>query len=629
MANDETYFVGVDVGTGSVRAGIFNQQGLLIESFERAIQTQNLAEDFYEQSSQEIWDSVAFSVREVLSLAHIKSSKVKGIGFAATCSLVCLDIQGKPVGVSPYNTDDYWNIILWMDHRATEQAERITATGHRVLKYFGNKVSPENELPKILWLKENLASQWKRVAHFMDLCDFLTFQATRSTTRSICPVVCKSGYLASDQQKTDQQKLRLDDTSGWDETLLSEIGLEELVEEGYRRIGTQVAAPGSPLRNGLCKAAAMELGLEVGTPVGSSMVDAHAGGVGILGAIEEGSEEEDTLSSDTEYLTKRLEERLAMIAGTSTCFMASSSKPIFVPGVWGPYYSAMIPNMWLSEGGESATGKLLEFIVTNHCQYPLLSQLASEKDLHAYELLNYVIFLLAQQPKMTSEQVISSIQSTNSTKITEQMNNAFAASSHAEAKGRNNTTLYDEQFSLKCLELTKNLHVLPYFHGNRAPYADPTLRGMISGLGMDNSIISLAKMYLATLQALCYGARHLVQVLNDCGHHIKYIYLCGGGMASNKLFLEQLSDSIGCPVVIPVQNQYAVMRGAAMLGAVASNYFSSFPKAMQAMSKVQQIIHPTGQESLVKKYHDLKFQVFLRMYSDQIAYRNMMMQTHR
>ncbi|KAK4527579.1 hypothetical protein GAYE_SCF41G5502 [Galdieria yellowstonensis] len=625
MSNDEAYFIGVDVGTGSVRAGIFNRNGLLVEYSEKTIQTQNLAEDFYEQSSQEIWEAVVLSVREALKLSRIDSTNVRGIGFAATCSLVCLDAKGKPVSVSPYNNDDYWNVILWMDHRAVEQAERITATGHRVLKYFGNKISPENELPKILWLKENLANNFKRVEHFMDLCDFLTFQATQSTTRSLCPLVCKSGYLASEQQKTEQQKSRLDDTSGWDETLLQEIGLNELVKEGYRRIGIQVAPPGASLGNGLCETAAMELGLKVGTPVGCSMVDAHAGGVGILGA----SKEQNTLCENKEYLYEKFEERLAMIAGTSTCFMASSSKPVFVPGVWGPYFSAMIPNMWLSEGGESATGKLLEFIVTNHCQYPFLAQLASEKNLHVYEILNYVIFLLSKEPKMTPEQVVSRIQSISASVMKQQMNDVFTHSSLGEIKEtkNNDTKLCGEDFSLKCLQLTKNIHILPYFHGNRAPYADPTLRGMISGLGMDNSVIALAKLYFATLQALCYGARHMVQVLNEAGHRIQMIYLCGGGMASNELFLEQLSDSVGCPVVIPVQSQYSVMRGAAMLGAVASSYFSSLPVAMEAMSSVQQIIYPKGQESLVKRHHDHKFQVFLRMYSDQIAYRNIMGQS--
>lgn len=36
-----------------------------------------------------------------------------------------------------------------------------------------------------------------------------------------------------------------------------------------------------------------------------------------------------------------------------------SETPIFVPGVWGPYFSAMVPGLWLNEGGQSATGKLV------------------------------------------------------------------------------------------------------------------------------------------------------------------------------------------------------------------------------------------------------------------------------
>ncbi len=47
---------------------------------------------------------------------------VRGIGFDATCSLVALDANDKPVTVSPTGKDEQ-NIIVWMDHRApTEQA---------------------------------------------------------------------------------------------------------------------------------------------------------------------------------------------------------------------------------------------------------------------------------------------------------------------------------------------------------------------------------------------------------------------------------------------------------------------------------------------------------------------------
>lgn len=54
----------------------------------------------------------------------------------------------------------------------------------------------------------------------------------------------------------------------------------------------------------------------------------------------------------------------ALICGTSTCHMAISGDELFVPGVWGPYYNSMIPNVWLIEGGQSATGKLIDRSLT-------------------------------------------------------------------------------------------------------------------------------------------------------------------------------------------------------------------------------------------------------------------------
>lgn len=46
------------------------------------------------------------------------------------------------------------NVVMWMDHRAAEQASRITATKHRVLQGVGGVMSPEMQPPKLLWLKE-------------------------------------------------------------------------------------------------------------------------------------------------------------------------------------------------------------------------------------------------------------------------------------------------------------------------------------------------------------------------------------------------------------------------------------------------------------------------------------------
>lgn len=50
--------------------------------------------------------------------------------------------------------------------------------------------------------------------------------------------------------------------------------------------------------------------------------------------------------------------------------------------------------------------------------------------------------------------------------------------------------------------LTKHLHILPDFHGNRSPLANPKMKGMIVGLTINSSEENLALHYLATLQAL-------------------------------------------------------------------------------------------------------------------------------
>lgn len=57
------YFVGVDVGTGSARAALVTSQGKVVETAMQSIKTFNPQEDFYEQSSDDIWQSVCHVVK--------------------------------------------------------------------------------------------------------------------------------------------------------------------------------------------------------------------------------------------------------------------------------------------------------------------------------------------------------------------------------------------------------------------------------------------------------------------------------------------------------------------------------------------------------------------------------------
>jgi len=160
------YVIGVDVGTMSVRAGVFALDGTMVAHAVEFIQIARPKENFVEQSSDDIWEATGRAVRAAVANAGIRPKQVIGISYDATCSLVALGKDLRPISVSPTG-DPRWNIIVWMDHRAIEFADRINATRHPVLQYVGGVISPEMEPPKLLWLKHHLPETWRQAGKFL------------------------------------------------------------------------------------------------------------------------------------------------------------------------------------------------------------------------------------------------------------------------------------------------------------------------------------------------------------------------------------------------------------------------------------------------------------------------------
>ncbi|KAL2928936.1 FGGY carbohydrate kinase domain-containing protein [Bienertia sinuspersici] len=542
-------FLGVDVGTGSARAGLFDANGKLLGFGSCAIQIWKEF-DCIEQSSTDIWHAVCSAVKSACSHANVDGKEVAGIGFAATCSLVAVDSDGSPVTVS-WSGDSRRNVIVWMDHRAVKQAERINASNSPVLQYCGGSLSPEMEPPKLLWVKENLKESWSMAFRWMDLSDWLSY-------RSLCTTVCKWTYLGhAHLDQLNQENSRGMEACGWDDDFWEEIGL-----------GRSVAFPGHPLGSGLKPDAAQELGLEAGTPVGTSLIDAHAGGVGVLESVP--ASDVGCEADENEAICRRM----VLVCGTSTCHMAVSQSKLFIPGVWGPFWSAMVPQYWLTEGGQSATGALLDHIIENHVASPQLANCAASEGTTVYALLNKVLESMMQE-----------------------LNPLFVSA------------------------LTKDLHVLPDFHGNRSPIADPNVKGMVSGLTLDTDEKQLALLYLATIQSIAYGTRHIIEQCNANGHKIDTLLACGG-LAKNPLYIQEHADITGYPVILPRENE-SVLLGAAILGSVAAKKYPSLNEAMKALNASGQVIHPSKDPS-VKKYHDAKYKIFRDLYEKQISYRSIM-----
>src|ERR1700730_8784599 len=110
-------FIGVDVGTSSARAGVFDEAGRLLATARNPITVWHEAGSVVEESSSEIWAASPASVRTAMTEAAIPPAAVKGLGFDATCSLAVLDAAGEPLSVS-ISGDNRRNVVVWMDHRA-------------------------------------------------------------------------------------------------------------------------------------------------------------------------------------------------------------------------------------------------------------------------------------------------------------------------------------------------------------------------------------------------------------------------------------------------------------------------------------------------------------------------------
>jgi len=401
-----------------------------------------------------------------------------------------------------------------------------------VLDYVGGRISPEMETPKLLWLKDNRPEVFAQAWQFMDLTDFLTWRATGDLARSVCTVTCKWTYMAHER--------------AWDRSYFEMVGLGGLADNDFARIGSTVVDPGCALGDGLSKQAAEDFGLPEGIPVAAGLIDAHAGGIGSVGARGGGGPEEN----------------LAYVFGTSSCTMTTTKEPVFVPGVWGPYYSAMVPGVWLNEGGQSAAGAAIEQ-------------------------------LLAFHPSADAAQVEAAA---------ENMPLPAWLAQRAEQKLGAETDI---------AHLARGIHVVPEFLGNRAPHADPHTRAVIAGLGMERDLDSLVALYIAGLCGIGYGLRQIIQAQSESGATMQRIVLSGGAGRSD-LVRQLLADATGVEVAVPSAEE-PVLLGSAILASVAAGIHPDIQNGMERMSTFSRSYTPVDGKQL--ETHAARFEIFQQLQS--------------
>ncbi|RDE09946.1 FGGY-family carbohydrate kinase [Pelagibacterium lacus] len=483
--------VAVDVGTTSARAGVVTDTGAMLARAEAGIALRRNGADEAEHDSEDIWRAVCRAVNAALAMADADPARVAGIAFDATCSLVVRDRAGAPLPVG-VDGDANWDTIVWLDHRAIAEAEEARATGHRVLGFSGGALSPEMEIPKLMWLSRHRPAVWARAGHIFDLADFLAWKACGTGARSQSTLTSKWCFLAHEDE-------------GWPSDFLAAVGLADLCEKAGL---PEHASPIGRALGRLTPEAALQLGLPQTVVVATGMVDAHAGALGVLGGFASAP--------------RSIDRHLALIAGTSSAVTALATAPRPAPGVWGPYFGAVLPGLWLSEGGQSASGAALDHIIRVHA-----SGAAPSPQTHA-AIIDRIVALRRETD-----------------------------------------------------DLAPRLHILPDFHGNRSPFADPRALGVISGMSLDASFDGLCRIYWRTAVAIALGVRQILETLNAAGYAIDTLHVTGGH-TRNRLLMELYADATGC-TVHEVPDADAMLLGSAMAAATGAGLYPGLADAACAM----------------------------------------------
>jgi FGGY-family pentulose kinase len=312
MSSASPLYLGLDVGTQSVRAALFDVRGNCRGYATAALDTYHPQPAWAEQDASQWWRAACAAVPNALANAGSTSQDIAGIGLDCTaCTVVPCQADGAPL----------YRALLWMDQRAFREADEITSTKDPSLRFVSGVVSPEWMLPKALWLKRHEPAVYAHAERLAECTDWFMYRLTGEWTLSLNNVTVKWDYARPD--------------GGWSAALLRQVGLDELPGKWPQRI--------IPLGKGesrLTAAAARELGLRPDLPVAQGGIDAYLGMLG-MGAVGAGD--------------------LAMIMGSSTCHLAMSAQPLLGSGMLGCFPDAVVEGLYTLEGGQTATGSIVNW----------------------------------------------------------------------------------------------------------------------------------------------------------------------------------------------------------------------------------------------------------------------------
>lgn len=251
-------FMGVDLGTSSVKIIVMDESGQVTASISKEYNVRYPKIGWAEQNPEDWWNATRDGIRDLLRVSDIDGTTVSGIGFSGQMhGLVLLDRDG--IVLRP--------AILWCDQRTQEECDYLNNEIGRdkISQYTGNMALTGFTAPKLLWVKKHEKEIFARVAHVLLPKDYIRYKLTGVYATDVSDA---SGMLMLDVKERK-----------WSREMLAILDIKE---EWLPRVYESFEVTGK-----LTKEAAECTGLTEETVVVGGAGDQAAGAVG-TGVVENG-----------------------------------------------------------------------------------------------------------------------------------------------------------------------------------------------------------------------------------------------------------------------------------------------------------------------------------------------------
>jgi L-ribulokinase len=531
MARKDTYVIGLDYGTDSVRAVLVDantgkEMTSSVHWYQRW-QQQKYCDASINQFRQHPLDHIEGlerTIKTVVSETKITADSVMGICIDTTgSSPIPVLKDGTPLAMSPgFEENPNAMMVLWKDHTALGEADEInqlarTWGGEDFTKYEGGIYSSEWFWAKILHVARQDPVVKEKAYTWVEHCDLMTHLMTGAEDiddlkRSRCAAGHKAMWHESWGGLPPKAFLgKLDPY------------LADLRDRLYEQTYTSDEVAGH-----LSEAWAEKLGLSTDTVISVGTFDAHAGAVGAN--IQENS--------------------LVRVMGTSTCDIIVAPDDVIgtktVKGICGQVDGSVVPGLVGLEAGQSAFGDVLAWFKS-------------------------VLMWPVDHLVLTSDQLSEEQKKALAEEVNERLVKELSAAAEA-------------------IPLSESLPVaLDWINGRRTPDANQALKAAISNLSLGSRAPHIFK---ALIHAICFGSKKIVDRFEEEGVAIDQVIGIGGVARKSAYIMQTLANVLNRPIIV-AESDYAPALGAAIYAAVAAGVFPNVQEASKVLgSKIEAEYQP-------------------------------------